>query len=292
MAKFAVSTDSTSDLLKQEIIDLNIFHAPLTFVVESNGKLTEYYDNFDSTKQNEEFFAGLKGGNISKTSMLTIEAHHEHFMNIVATGAKQIVHISLSGALSPTAHNAVKAAEQIMTEFSDVSIYCIDSKSATIGQTMLVHAAVKMRDAGKTAQEVANKLNALKERIKIYFMVDDLQHLKRGGRISGAKAVVGSVLSLKPILSFDQNGKLDVIEKVSGTRKAINTIASKVANVPADPEFSDIYLVHTTNEQQKQMLQEDLVKYSGKQPHVRVMGPVIGSHVGYGGAGFCYFSKN
>lgn len=291
MKLFELSTDSTSDLYKQELTDWNIYRAPLTFVVSDGKTQTENQDNFEEFSQYEDFYAQLKQGKTSKTSMLNEMAHFEHFEKIVEAGAKNILHISLSQTLSPTFDKAVEAATRIMETYKGVTVTCVQSNSGSVGQAVLVRIAKQMRDEGKSAEETANYLNEIKYKLKIYLMVDSLQHLKRGGRITGAQAAIGAVLSVKPILSFTSEGKLEVVSKVNGTKKAIKTIAEMINKDKVNEKHKEVYLMHTGNTSQPNMLAQELEKVSGIKPVQRYIGPVIGSHIGPGGMGFGYISE-
>ncbi len=291
MKLFELSTDSTSDLYAHELKDWNIHRAPLTFVVSDGKTQTEHQDNFEQFSQYEDFYAQLKQGKTSKTSMLNEMAHFEHFEKIVKAGAKNILHISLSETLSPTYQKAVEAAQRIMQTYENVKINCVQSNSGSVGQAMLVRIAKQMRDEGKTAEETAEYLNKIKYKIVIYLMVDSLQHLKRGGRLSGAQAAIGTILNVKPILNFSVEGKLNVVYKVNGAKKAVKTMANAITKHKINQKHNEIYLMHAGENPQTKLLAEELEKVSGIKPVQRYIGPVIGSHIGPGGMGFGYISE-
>ncbi len=289
MSLFGISSDSTCDLKKDYVKSHEIFIAPLRFVVEQNGELFDGVDDFQCYDEYVAFYDKLRAGAFSRTSMLNEAGIYAHFQTLVQTGVKEWVHFSLSSGLSPTAVVAQKAAEMIHAEYSDVNIYVVDSLTATVGQGILVKVAVECRARGLSAEETFEKVSALKHRVQHCIIPDNLNYLKRGGRISSVSAAVGTMLNIKPMLAFDGVGKLKSIEKCKGMKKAFFRVNESMVKAPVD-EYGLAVIVHTGNETGAQELAKILEEKLGLQVAIEIMGPVIGSHVGPGSISCAWLS--
>ena len=291
MYLFTLSTDSTCDLYHDFIEENDIKFVPLTFTVEKNGTLEDHLDNFIQYQQYIDFYNELRAGGFSRTSMLNYESHYEHFLKLAKEGAEDVVHFTISSGLSPTKDVAAKAAADVKKDFPKFNVYVVDPLTATVGQGALVRQALDCRNAGKTAQETYDYVNSLRLHLQHFVIADDLKYLRRGGRVGAASAAIGSMLNIKPVLTFDNNGKLIVLDKVKGTKKAIAYIKAKMEKEgPADPVH--VFIVHTDNEPAAKELEAYVVERFGIQPHVQIMGPVIGSHLGPNAFALGYFTKS
>lgn len=292
MKKFTLSTDSTCDLYHDFLVENDIKMAPLTFTVEKDGKMTDYLDAFTDYKQYVDFYNSLRGGAFSRTAMLNYDAHYSHFLKMAEEGAKDVVHFTISGGLARTHEVAEDAAAEVRKQYPDFNVYVVDPLTATVGQGALVRVALRMRDEGKTAKETYDYCMSLRLHIQHFIVADDLQYLKRGGRISAAAAAVGGVLGIKPIISFDKEGKLSSIAKVRGVRKAISFIKEKMEKEGPEETEKHVFIVHTDNEPMANELAEYVRTRFGIEPHVQIMGPVIGSHVGPNAFALGYITKS
>lgn len=291
MYLFTLSTDSTCDLYHDFIEENDIKFVPLTFTVEKNGTLEDHLDNFTQYQQYVDFYNELRAGGFSRTSMLNYESHYEHFLKLAKEGAEDVVHFTISSGLSPTKDVAAKAAADVKKDFPKFNVYVVDPLTATVGQGALVRQALDCRNAGKTAQETYDYVNSLRLHLQHFVIADDLKYLRRGGRVGAASAAIGSMLNIKPVLTFDNNGKLIVLDKVKGTKKAIAYIKAKMEKEgPADPVH--VFIVHTDNEPAAKELEAYVKERFGIQPHVQIMGPVIGSHLGPNAFALGYFTKS
>ena len=292
MYKFTLSTDSTCDLYHDFVVENDIKLAPLTFMLEKDGTITEHLDNFTEYKQYVDFYNELRGGAMPKTSKLNYESHYSHFLKLAQEGAEDVVHFTISSGLANTWENAEQAAADVKKDFPKFRVFVVDPLTATVGQGALVRLALKCRNEGKTAQETYEFVKGVRLHIQHFIVADDLQFLKRGGRISAAAAAVGGVLRVKPIISFDKEGKLGVIDKVMGTKKAISYIKKKLETEGPDPEFNYCFIVHTDNEPAAAELTEYVREHFHIEPYTQIMGPVIGAHVGPGAFALGYISKS
>ena len=291
MYKFTLSTDSTCDLYHDFIVENDIKFVPLTFTMEKDGKMEDHLDNFTEYSQYVDFYNQLRAGGFSRTSMLNYESHYQHFLKMAQEGAEDVVHFTISSGLSPTKTVAAKAAADVKKDYPKFEVYVVDPLTATVGQGALVRIALDWRNAGKTAQETYDYVNSLRLHIQHFVVANDLYYLKRGGRVSGVSAAVGTMLNIKPILTFDSEGKLQVIDKVKGNKKAIAFIKAKMEKEGPD-ENKYVFIVHTDNEPCAKELEEYVKERFGIQPYVSIMGPVIGSHVGPGAFALGYLSKS
>lgn len=292
MYKFTLSSDSTCDLYRSEFDENDIKHVSLTFTVEKNGKMTDYLDEFTEYSQYVDFYRQLSGGAFSKTAMLNYEAHFEHFTKLAKEGAEDVVHFTISSGLARTREVAAQAAADVKKDFPKFNVYVVDPLTATVGQGCLVRIALDCRNKGMTAQETYELVMSLRLHIQHFIVADDLNYLKKGGRISPAVAAIGSVLNVKPILSFNKEGKLEPIAKVRGVKKAVAFIKEKLETEGPDPAYNYVFVVHTNNEPVAEELTEYVREKFGIEPHIQIMGPVIGSHVGPGGFALGYISKS
>lgn len=291
MNRFTLSTDSTCDLYHDFIVENDIKFVPLTFTMEKDGKMEERLDNFTEYGQYVDFYNQLRAGGFSRTSMLNYESHYQHFLKMAEEGAGDVVHFTISSGLSPTKTVAAKAAADVKKDYPKFEVYVVDPLTATVGQGALVRIALDWRNAGKTAQETYDYVNSLRLHIQHFVVANDLYYLKRGGRVSGVSAAVGTMVNIKPVLTFDCDGKLQVIDKVKGNKKAIAFIKAKMEKEGPD-DHNYVFIVHTDNEPCAKELEEYVKERFGIQPFVSIMGPVIGSHVGPGAFALGYLSKS
>ncbi len=293
MYQFTVSTDSTCDLYHDYVVANDVKLVSLTFTLEERGQIEEWVDNFTEYGQYVEFYNRLRAGAMPKTSKLNYEAHYDHFLKLAKEGAEDVLHFTISSGLANTWENAEQAARDVKKDYPKFNLRVLDPLSATVGQGGLVRLAVEMRNAGKTLDEAYEKLMVVRHHIQHFIVADDLQFLKRGGRVSAAAAAIGGVLKVKPIITFNKDGKLETLAKVTGgAKRAMAFIKDKLEKEAPDPEFNYVFVVHTDNEPAAAELEAYVKQKFGIQPFVQIMGPVIGSHVGPGAFALAYITKS
>ena len=291
MYSFTLSTDSTCDLYQDFISENEIAFVPLIFTVEKDGKMEDRVDRFTAYSQYVGFYNELRAGAFSRTSMLNYEAHYSHFLSLAERGAEDVVHFTISSGLSPTKDVAAKAAADVKKDYPKFNVYVVDPLTATVGQGALVKSALLCRNKGMSARETYDYVNGLRLHVQHFVVADDLKSLRRGGRVSAASAAIGTMLNIKPILSFDNEGKLFVLDKVKGQKKAIAYIKAKLEKEGPD-ELGQVFIVHTDNKPAADELEAYVKERFGLQPDVSIMGPVIGSHVGPNAFALGYLSKS
>jgi len=291
MTKFAISTDSNSDFYADEIEKLGLYVGHLNYTLNHNGELTEYLDDFKTQDEYLEFYARLRKGDIPKTSILNLQAHIDLFTNMANDGVTEALHISQSKGLSPTIDNAKRAIAIVKEKYPNINYVAIESSTTTIGEGILVKLACRLRDEGKSRDEVCEIIECEKHHLQHFILVDDLMFLKRGGRISGPKAIMGTLLNIKPIIQFTKEGKLDITKKISGKKKALAYIADEFGNFTKNKKYFDIEIVHTDNLPLATELADMLENKYGVRPEIRIMGPIIGSHIGPNAVAYGFLSN-
>ncbi len=279
MVLFDVSSDSTCDLKKSQREERNIWFVPLTFTMEKDGNIEEGLDNFSKEEEYAAFYEKVSAGYFPRTAKLNYEAHFEHFTKMAEAGVKDVLHFTISSGLANTITITRQAAEDVKAKYPDFNVYAVDPLTATIGQGMLALLAADCRDQGMTAQDTYDYIMEARNRIQHCIVPSDLFYLKKGGRVSGASAVMGTVLNIKPMLVFDPEGKLKTVEKCKGMKKAFARVIDHMKNAPMDEKKLAI-VVHTNNYKGAEELAALIEEKTGVKPLVTIMGPVIGSHVG------------
>lgn len=289
MKLFDVSTDSTSDLKKTYVEERGIWFVPLTFTMEKDGALEEYLDNFEKEEEYVAFYEKVSSGYFPRTAKLNYDAHMEHFTKMAEAGVKEVVHFMISSGLANTITITRQAAEDMKKKYPDFTVYAVDPLTATIGQGILVRLAADCRDKGMTAKETYEYLMEIRNHVQHCVIPNDLFYLKKGGRVSAASAVFGTMLNIKPMLTFDEEGKLKVIEKCKGMKKAFARVAEHLEKAPLD-EHKIAVIVHTNNFKGAEELAGIVEAKTGVKPEITIMGPVIGSHVGPGSVSCAWVS--
>ena len=261
-------------------------------MIDKNGKITERKDDFKNTQEYIDFYNDLSNGIVAKTSILNLQAHIDLFRKMAQDGIKNAIHISQGMGLSPTVINARKAIEEVKLEFPDINYVAIDSNTTTVQEGNLVRIAMKLRDNGKSMQETIDLLEKFKMQTQHFIVVDDLMYLKRGGRISAFSATVGTLLQLKPIIEFTKEGKLEVIRKENGIKKAYKSVIEEIKrDYTFHKEFGNAIIVHTNNPSGAKLMSDMFYEVFGIMPEIRIMGPIIGAHVGPNAVAITFLSN-
>ncbi|MEG1256283.1 DegV family protein [Clostridium sp.] len=269
--------DSGSDLPIEFIKNPNVIGLP----IGCNFKGKDMEDYFGETIDSREFYEGLRIGEMYTTSQINVYKFQEAFRTLASEG-KAVIYIGLSSGLSGTINNARAAALNIKEEIPSSDITVIDSLCASMGIALLAHKAYDMMKQEKSKEEIVTFIENIKLKVNHYFTVDDLNHLKRGGRVSSSAAAVGTVLNVKPILHMDNEGKLVPLYKVRGRKKAISELAKKFIEKGGD-ESQLITISHGDCIEDAEVL-EALCRKKGnvKDCIINHLGPTIGSHTGAG----------
>lgn len=268
--------DSGCDLPLEYIEQENI--VPLGLICNFKGEAIE--DDFGKQFIRKDFYDALRQGEMPTTSQINSEKYVEVFRKYVRE-QKSIIYIAMSSALSGTINSANIGRETILEEFPEADISIVDSKCASLGQGLLVYYAYEMLKEGKSKVEIVDFLEENKLKINHWFTVNDLNHLKRGGRISSSAATVGTLLSIKPVLNMDNEGRLTTFSKCRGRKKAISTLVEKFKE-KSDPNKQQVIAIGHGDCLSDALALEALVRAHGnvKDVIMSYVGTAIGSHTG------------
>ena len=240
MMNFALMTDSASDLSAQLADELSLTVLPLTVTVDGHNYANYLDEREISAKQ---LYAMLREGKIATTSAANtgtfIQAFEEHLKQ-----GKDVLYLGFSSGLSSTFSAAATAAQELRERYPERKIYAVDTLCASLGQGLLVYHAAKKAQAGCSIEEVAKFVEDNRLNLCHWFTVDDLNHLRRGGRLSATSAVVGTVLNIKPVLHVDDAGHLVNVSKVRGRKKSIVAMVDEMEATAFDPGNQVIFISH------------------------------------------------
>ena len=276
MPNYQIVTDSCCDLLPEMYDQLNLTLVPLT--MEFQGKIVD--DRSDDSLK--EVYAALRAGDAAKTSAVNPDRWANAMEPHLAAGTDVLV-LAFSSGLSTTYQSAVIAAGELREKYPERTIYVVDTLCASLGQGLLVWYACKKRDEGMSLEELHTWAEENKFHLCHWFTVDDLMYLKRGGRISAATAVIGTMLKVKPVLHMDDEGHLINMFKVRGRKAALEAIADKLGELGKGYDNSTVFICHGDCLEDARYV-EKLVreKYGVKDVFINYTGAVIGSHSGPG----------
>ncbi len=275
--KTIIITDSCCDLSYDYITENNLEVIPFPFSIDG----TDYVDDFGSSLSYRDFYDQLRKGAIPSTSQISAFVFEQLFRKHVAEG-NAVVYIGFSSALSQTFNNSVLARNIVLEESPDADITVIDSRSASVGLGAIVFYANELLKQGKSKDEIIEWIESNKLKFNHWFIIDSLEHLKRGGRISAASAAVGTMLDIKPLLNVDDEGKLNVIKKIRGRKKAIRELLDELKNIK-DPEKQTIFINHGDCIKDAEQLRDLVLReVNVKDVVINYIGPIIGSHTGPG----------
>lgn len=285
---FEILTDSSANLSKSMIQELGVKVLPLSFFVgEEEHKGYKEDEDFDYAS----FYEQLRNKVHVKTALVNVDAFIKAFEEILNTG-KDLLAIIMSSGISGTFQSAKVAADTVRERFPDRQVIVIDSLSASVGQGLLVYYAAKMRDEGKSIEETADWI--YKNRLKMVhqFTVEDLFFLKRGGRLSGGVAVIGTILQIKPILHVDNEGHLIAQEKVNGRKKSLNRIVEIFKENAIDPENQVLAICHGDCLKDAEYLAKKVKEEANvKDIIINYLDPVLGAHAGPGTVALFYLGE-
>lgn len=278
MRNYQLVSDATLDLPAGLADELDVLVVPMQFHLGGKG-YTHYVDERELS--NEDFYSELRTGADAGTTQINPIVYEETFTPLLKAGL-DILYITFSSGLSGTINNARMVAAQLEEAYPGQRVVVIDSLCASIGEGLLVYHAAKKKQEGLSLEELTAWIEAHKTKIAHWFTVDDLNHLRRGGRISAVEAVVGTALNIKPILTVDGEGKLAVAAKVRGNRKALQYVAEKLSQEKTGREQT-VLIGHADNLADAELL-ADMVReqHLAREIIFTKIGPIIGSHVGAG----------
>ena len=277
MRDYVIMTDSCCDLTDQMARDLELEVLPLT--MHMGGQ--DYPNDLAGTAiSNQEFYKRIRAGKLATTSAVNVGQFQDAMRRVLESG-RDIVCVCFSSALSTTYQSAVIAAEDLRAEFPEAEIHVVDSLSASLGQGLLLYLAVEQKRKGLTAAELAKWVEDNRLTVCHWFTVDDLNFLKRGGRVSATTALLGTMLSIKPIMHTPDEGKLVPVSKARGRKAAIAALLDKIEALGIHPEKQTMFICHADCEEDAKAVAQTIQdRFGTPTVHINYIGPVIGSHTG------------
>lgn len=286
MNDFVIYTDSGSDISPALLAEWNVGWSSLFFRFDGEDK---EYTSTDMPVR--EFYDRMRAGGCAKTAAISIGNFLDAFEPLLQQG-KDILYLGFSSALSTTYNSAAIAAAQLAAQYPERKVITVDTLAASAGQGLLVHLAVEKKACGATLEETAAYIESIKLKLCHWVTVDDLEYLKRGGRISPTVAFVGNALGLKPQIHVDNEGKLVSVAKIRGRRKSLAALADKYTELAAYPAGGVVYISHSDCEEDAQALADLLKEQHGVTVRlITDIGTVIGAHTGPGTVALFFIGK-
>ena len=279
MRDYVIMTDSCCDMTDEMARELDLAVQPLSLHMGQ-----DVYRNWLDGREIgfEEFYARIRAGETATTSAVSVGEFEDAMRPILAQG-KDILCINFSSALSTTYQSAVIAAGDLRTEFPEAKIFVVDSLCASLGQGLLLYLCVQEKRKGRPIEEVHAFAEATKGNICHWFTVDDLNHLKRGGRISAATALFGTMLSIKPVMHVDDGGHLTPVSKARGRKASLLALVDQMEKNAVDSAHGPVFISHGDCEGDALLVADEVVRRFGNNDiHLNYVGPVIGNHSGPG----------
>lgn len=287
MRDFIISTDSNSDL-------------PQSFIDENNIVIIPHYYDIDGVVYGDEinldpseFYNLMRGGKMPTTMASNPMVIRETFTKLVQEGY-DILHLSFSSALSGGCSNVTVGGAEVCEENPGSRITVLDTANVSFGQGLVVMKAVEMKKAGASFDEIVTWVEENKLHFITQFTVDDLFHLHRGGRVSKTTAIIGSIVSIKPLLIVNNEGKLVSASTVRGRKKSLNTLINNFLTAYNSNKDANkvIAVVHGDVPDDAQYVVDEIKKQADCEIMVNVISPSIGAHSGPGAIAICYYGDN
>lgn len=273
MNDYIILTDSAADLPSDIAETLEIEILPMKYTVNDKCCIDKDFDM-------ENFYNLLRGKALSLTTQTNVEEFMEYFSKYLED-KKDILYIGFPLSLSGMNNSARLAAKELSERYPERKIIVVDSVSASIGQGLLVYYAAVKKCEGMKINELEDWVNKNKLKFCHWFTVDDLYHLKRGGRISSGAAVVGSILNVKPLLSINNEGKLYLADKIRGKKKILELMSSKIKGI--NPNYNKVFVGHgDCIEDAKYVAEKIKAEIPSLDVTITHLGPIIGTHTGPG----------
>lgn len=280
--------DSNEELWHTEADKLGCKVISMPYVMD--GKLFDYWlgKDFDG----KDFFDKIRKGSMPTTCALNPEDYISYFEPVFKEG-KDIFYIHFSNKLSATFKFMETALEELKKKYPNRKLVAFDTLSVSVGAGMMVRDMAKMFGEGASVQDVVKYGNEHRNNYSEVFTVADLNHLKRGGRLSAVQAFVGSVLCIKPILKITSEGELKKISQVNGRKKSISAIVSFVKESALNIEEHETFIIHADCEKDALLLKEQLKKvFPNLKEKIQIVGPTVGTHCGPDTLGVAFYAKN
>lgn len=289
MNDYVLLTDSSADLTDALVKELGVEVLPLSFTMR-NKTYRNWPDNREIDPK--DFYRQLREGEMATTSAVNVSDFTETIEPHLKEGRDVLV-VAFSSGLSATCHSAQIAAQELSEQYPERKVYVVDSLCASLGQGLLVWYAARMKNEGRGIGAVRDWLEENKLHLCHWFTVDDLHFLKRGGRISSATAVLGTMLSIKPVMHVDDEGHLTKVGTARGRNASLKALVDHMAETAIDPAGQTFFISHGDCEEDANKVAEDVKRRFGVQTVVlNNVGPVIGAHSGPGTVALFFLGRH
>ena len=287
MRDYIIATDSCCDFDENLIRELDLTVIPLSVHLGQ-----DHFRNYPGEMpESHVFYTRLSKGEPAQTSAPNVEAFKDAFRPFLEAG-KDVLYLGFSSALSATYQNAAMAVEELREAFPDAMIRAVDTLCASMGQGLLVDLAVQEKRKGKSLEEVASFVQETIPHLCHWFTVGDLSQLRRGGRLSAGKAIVGNLLNIKPVLHVDHEGRLVPMESAKGRKKSVEALVRHMEETAIAPETQRIYISHGDCLGDAEVLAAAIQSKLGvASVTIGDVGPVIGAHSGLGTLALFFLGK-
>ncbi len=275
--QYVIYTDSACDIVPATLAEWGVSRVSLAFRFDHIDK-----DFLNDDMPIKEFYANMREGHIAKTNAVNAETFRELFEPTLAAGT-DILYLGFSSGLSTTYNQGRLAAEELAEKYPERKIIAIDSLSASAGFGLLLKLTVDKKNEGATLEEAAAYAESLVHKLAHWFTVEDLVYLKRGGRVSPTVALVGNILSIKPVLHMDDEGHLIKVTTARGRKGSLKALADKLFETADDPANGKIFISHGDCLEDAQYLANMIRERGGNEVEIITnVGAVIGAHSGPG----------
>lgn len=279
--------DSNCELWFDEVEKLGLKYVSMPYTLED----TEYFYDLGEKTDFDFWYKSVRNGAKCITSALNPEMYDEIFRPYFEKG-EDIFYITFSHALSGTFQSLDIAVKKLKEEFPERKFTIFNTKEISLGAGLQVKYAAQLWNQGATDEQIFDFLNDFTNRVVTYFACDDLMYLHRGGRLSKASGIFGTILGIKPVLTFNEEGGLSVVFKVKGRRKAIKNLARCVIEDGVDLDKYDVYVLDADCKEDGDSI-EQIIKEGRPEANIKrqIIGPVIASHCGPGTLGVIFVAK-
>lgn len=287
MNNYVIVIDSASDLPLDFIKNNNLKLAGLKCIFKNN----EYIEDETMKLTYHDFYEGIREGEMPQTSQVNTFKFFEIFESIVKEG-KSVIYPAFSSALSGTMNSAVLAKQEILDKYPEADINIIDTKCASLGLGLVIIKSLELMNKGASKDQIISYMEEISKKVNHLVLLDDLNYLKKGGRLSGTAATLGSILQLKPLVKVDNEGRLINYSKVKGRKKGLNTLFEEFENSAVDINSQGTLCISHSDCLEDAIKLESMIKSKyNVEVLINYIGCVIGSHTGAGTIAFFFIGK-